>query len=731
MASASDIFDRTDVLKLIESQCLSSGGTSGVLLCPQKVGKSYLLDHIYAQRDRPDLIFCRINPDTLREEQVQGDPYLDQAFLKHFIRRLHRELESWVEVRTEQEPDWIKRLDEIEHKLVGLAGSDDPEAAERRKLLDENKKAFSSPFTELKTLRLVSAGLAKLLEQREVQTIQVTSLLERLQRLQKRVVLLIDDYHRIVGEGAFSEVVFRFLRAANSDETIIALASSPKNLMDLSLHRGDHERSTFFNHFNQHVLRPFKNSEADQFLDWLARAEAPLSPDQKAYLRELGGGSPYFLRQAREQFVAVGMPAANPAREEFERQVFRGLEGAFRDIWHRCSAGRRTVLRDVVQGKAAKNRTSEFQELVDDGYLVETGADVRIFSRLFAQFVTQQLETDAYEGVSASALVSHTVFPTALAFAKPDEPLVTFHLNNPTATKVHLKLSCELTGYSDEARQLVKLEPSERRSVGLTVVLRDAPVRALTSLRHASVRFAAELIEKGEHQPLEDRTQQLSVLPKDNLTFARRDQNRNVLVDFTWLIAAWVNKDEPELEQIRQEARKRRTLSGYPDPEDPEAVLEQVEALYEALKIHRLDYDNSAMVFHHEHADFVQRVRLPGQVLRNKSGNCLEGCVVFASLLSAADIHPLILFLPGHAVVGWKVRAEDPAEWSFLDTTVISSVSFADSCKEGQSKYLECKSLCEEWQARVVKEIRSTQRFAIPVDIHQVWKTRRLASLPE
>ncbi len=48
MEAANEIFDRTEILDAIQSEWLSASGGSGVLLCHQKVGKSYLLDHVFS-----------------------------------------------------------------------------------------------------------------------------------------------------------------------------------------------------------------------------------------------------------------------------------------------------------------------------------------------------------------------------------------------------------------------------------------------------------------------------------------------------------------------------------------------------------------------------------------------------------------------------------------------------------------------------------------------------------
>ena len=47
----------------------------------------------------------------------------------------------------------------------------------------------------------------------------------------------------------------------------------------------------------------------------------------------------------------------------------------------------------------------------------------------------------------------------------------------------------------------------------------------------------------------------------------------------------------------------------------------------------------------------TQRVLMPDAVLASQSGICIETAVLMASVLQSADMHPMIVFTPGHAQV--------------------------------------------------------------------------------
>jgi len=223
------------------------------------------------------------------------------------------------------------------------------------------------------------------------------------------------------------------------------------------------------------------------------------------------------------------------------------------------------------------------------------------------------------------------------------------------------------------------------------------------------------------------------VLPLDNFIFARRHRVSGKFVDHTWLIAAWIQDQDPKLDAIREAAAQILALTDYTSlagPNSPAQVREQAKALYQALQNHGWRHDDSGLVFHKAEGHFIQRVRFPGQTLDARGGNCLEGSVLFASLLSASRLHPIILFVPGHAIVGWKDWDRTQANWEFLDMTMTGALTFEEACAEGNKKYAEVKELCEEWIQTNPTLIANAESFAIPVDIHDVWKNRRMITLP-
>src|SRR5438552_754672 len=98
------IFDRIEIMKAIQSECLSDG-VSGILFCPQRVGKSYLLEHLCQSANHPSIIFCRIDLDMLQVAFPKGSGISDQSFFLFLLHQLANQLETKIDLERENEEE--------------------------------------------------------------------------------------------------------------------------------------------------------------------------------------------------------------------------------------------------------------------------------------------------------------------------------------------------------------------------------------------------------------------------------------------------------------------------------------------------------------------------------------------------------------------------------------------------------------------------------------------------
>lgn len=719
------IFDRVDIVREIQGTCLVTGGASVVVRSSHKVGKSHLLEHIYRSgSSESDAMFCRIDLDLLRT-WADGRKMSDSVFYNFLVHRLHERLGASVASHARNEDTWKDEIKETDDKLAALRAATDIDSKELSTEIRRQRDFCRQQLHVLEGLRRVHAHSRELRDAPEIGVPNLVDLLDDLQAIEKRVVLFIDDFQRLLVEPGLTEGLFSFLRAANMDRKISTLATSQTHLMDGSLHGGSPERDSLFNHFNDVALEPFTDADADLFIDWLGGAA--LTSDERQYVRRLAGGSPFFLKTIHQHFLRRNRPQASAERDEFERGGLRdAVDAAFREIWRRCSHGQRMLLREVASGKAVATLSDDALRLKREGYLSVDGGAARTFSPLFASFISERADDLAPPEIEVGAELSYNVFPSALAFAQPkDTPLMRFTLTCPHGQKPMVEICCHLHGYAvAPTRRRVRLTPGAQQET-LSIVFEAGKFRTLNTSQVVHVEYSVDVVDGGKTRPLGGDTKMLTVLANDNFVLARRDQTTHKLLDHTWMIAAWVQANEPALIPIAQRARDLFPSAPGTNPVDPAEVKRRVQSIYQALAEQRLKYHNSTLVFHHDDNDFAQRVRPPARVLQENAANCLEGSVLFASLLSAFEIPPLILFIPGHALVGWKSASGR----EFLETTLIATEPLEKALEAGGTEYARMRSLCEAWERNPVITIDNPRNFAILVDVHRVLKERQVQTL--
>ncbi len=153
--------------------------------------------------------------------------------------------------------------------------------------------------------------------------------------------------------------------------------------------------------------------------------------------------------------------------------------------------------------------------------------------------------------------------------------------------------------------------------------------------------------------------------------------------DMTGFAALWVTPTAPAIEEFLATAKKysiNKEFVGY--FRGKEAVRRQVEAIFKALKKRGLTYVNGEISF----PVGTQRIRLPEDALREESANCIDGSVLMASALEAIDLEPLLVIIPHHCFLGWKIMPGSK-ECEFLETTMIGTHTFEEACAYGYQEY--------------------------------------------
>ena len=153
--------------------------------------------------------------------------------------------------------------------------------------------------------------------------------------------------------------------------------------------------------------------------------------------------------------------------------------------------------------------------------------------------------------------------------------------------------------------------------------------------------------------------------------------------DTSVCFAAFVNEDHPWINTLLQEAISSggsHAFTGYQG--GPQATLQQVQAVWDALAARGLSYVNVATDSGTSPLVSTQYVRFIDQSVHDQGANCVDASVLFASILRRIGLRPVLLFRPGHCFTGFYDAAEGGRVVAF-ETTLLGSAPFSAAAAEG------------------------------------------------
>jgi len=189
-------------------------------------------------------------------------------------------------------------------------------------------------------------SIEKLSEQNNFDLFDLEDLFEMSMSKGLSIVLLMDEFEYVTENPNFKSDFFGGLRALAIHSGVALVPATRRELVDLC-HSEEIKGSPFFNIFANVVLRPFSRLEVDELLDcYTTTNEFALTPQEKDFLWELGGGYPIFAQMAGHYLIegrAQGLSGDALTRfalTSFEQQA----EAHFSYLWSHCSESEKITL---------------------------------------------------------------------------------------------------------------------------------------------------------------------------------------------------------------------------------------------------------------------------------------------------------------------------------------------------------------------------------------------------
>ncbi|MDR0505205.1 MAG: hypothetical protein LBH32_00065, partial [Dysgonamonadaceae bacterium] len=182
------------------------------------------------------------------------------------------------------------------------------------------------------------------------------------------------------------------------------------------------------------------------------------------------------------------------------------------------------------------------------------------------------------------------------------------------------------------------------------------------------------------------------------LEVSRHDNE--TLNSYHYMFAAMVNEDHPLIDTILREAlqsgainhilgAKYNVFAGYQDIDEngdrEYEVISQVFAVWYVLQSHNIRYSNITRTSTESEYIATQYVRSIEESFANTQSNCVDGSVLFASILRKIGIDTFLVIIPGHMLAGFYIDENHKTPF-FIETTMLGN---EDITKYGKKRGVE------------------------------------------
>lgn len=284
------------------------------------------------------------------------------------------------------------------------------------------------------------------------------------------------------------------------------------------------------------------------------------------------------------------------------------------------------------------------------------------------------------------------IFPSAiLSVATTDaqiiEPADSLYVGNPKSSiavrvktgksfsRIRIEL-LETPFYAHSVSEFILEKPRTEYTIFPDIIWDYEALRNNNQAVPVSVAITVELNGKSLGQRV--RTFSVRSLNECLLGYVTDD---NRFHDTGIFFAAYVNEENPMIDKILREALDTKIVNRFPGyqitAKDKNTVDRQVYALWNVLQKRNFRYSSVSYTSLSSNIAYSQRVRTFNDALESSQINCVDGSVLFASLMRAINIQPLLIRVPGHMFVGYYTDAAHTS-MDFLETTMIGDIDLDD-----------------------------------------------------
>lgn len=322
------------------------------------------------------------------------------------------------------------------------------------------------------------------------------------------------------------------------------------------------------------------------------------------------------------------------------------------------------------------------------GYVYYTNATLR-----YGFDITDELGGTIFPSVilSVATTDAQIIVPSDTQYVGNPKSLIAVRIrSSKPMSRVRIELAA--TNYfAQSVSEFVLTEAHTAYTIYPDIIWNYEALRNIAQAEPINVVVDAEI--NGKHIGRKVRTYSVRSINECLLGYYSKDRKYH---DTGIFFAAYVNEDHPMIDQLLREALNTRIVNrfwGY-QAKGPEAVDKQVYALWHVLQKRQFRYSSVSNTSLSSNVVFSQRVRTFEDALSASQINCVDGSVLFASLLRTINIDPVLVRTPRHMFVGYYTTANRDS-LNFLETSMIGDIELddffpdeqLDSTMEGKSQH--------------------------------------------
>ena len=337
-----------------------------------------------------------------------------------------------------------------------------------------------------------------------------------------------------------------------------------------------------------------------------------------------------------------------------------------------------------------------------------SGVHVGVASGDFGARASQPVASGAPRATASAATVDQItatytykdqlITPLAHLYGEFLDAFVIITIDNKNSSPVKVMATSEISGYTSTASDTVTVAAGGSEEIRQNPRLTTAAIDGLNSEHQADLHVVISYLDNGEPRTILDQTSPTLVTSRRDFPWTITGMTQQE--DFN-LIVAMVTPSDPSVEQLIRDAANfdptGQMAAGYDSENDQNGtVLQRLADVWqsETADFH-LTYISTPITFA---SGSSQRIRLPGEVLDQSSGNCIELTLLYASVAEALGMQPEIIIIPGHAYVA--VRVDDTnSSYYFIETTLIGQATFNEAVATGLSEWQDAQTHVEAGEA--------------------------------